>query len=103
MITILGRRLGRLFDLVSRWCKGVQLEPLTQIEVTLIPAVVQELSELGDRNGLSRTDNVNRAITVYAFLEDLVATGHDIFLRRRRRPWWNLFRPVYETVQVVWE
>lgn len=107
MIAILGKRLlGRLIDLAfmcwRRPTRSGTPETAQVIEVTLIPAVVEQLSELVAANGLSVTDNVNRALTVYEFLDRMMASGHDIILRTRRR-WWQIFSPRYSYQKVVFQ
>jgi hypothetical protein len=90
-----------LFDLVIKWWLGVTPDALQRIEVMLIPPVMLDLIKLMSRNKLSYTDNINRSIILYNRLDELVATGHDILLRRRRA-WWHLLRP-YEYLQVIWQ
>ena len=51
--------------------------------VTLIPKVGQDLRVLQERTSLSRTDLMNRAITLYQFVDDQLRTGHDIIARDR--------------------
>ncbi|GAB2713764.1 hypothetical protein [Kitasatospora kifunensis] len=49
--------------------------------VTLIPAAVQELSRLMSVTGLSKTDAINRAVQVYAFLAAEMDEGKELLLR----------------------
>jgi hypothetical protein len=85
---------------MTKWWHGATPEPLQTIEVELIPPVLLDLIKLMSRNRLSYTDNINRAITLYAWLEETVASGHDILLRHRRG-WWHMMRP-YEYWKVTW-
>jgi len=55
-----------------------------QIAVTLIPPVAQDLRWLQDRTGLSRTDIMNRAITLYRFIEAQVREHRDLIIRDER-------------------
>ncbi|HTX85975.1 MAG TPA: hypothetical protein VME44_27635 [Streptosporangiaceae bacterium] len=55
-----------------------------RITVTLIPTVQADLQRLHERTKLSKTDIANRAITSYAFFEDLLDTGHDVIVRDPR-------------------
>jgi hypothetical protein len=54
-----------------------------RITVALIPRAVADLQHLQDRTGLSKTDLVNRAITLYEFIEGQVRAGQDLLLRNR--------------------
>jgi hypothetical protein len=59
---------------------GRQLgQPLT---VTLIPEAVKDLTSACERAKLSRTDVVNRAISLYEFLDAEHAAGAKLLLRR---------------------
>ncbi|MFE2541015.1 hypothetical protein [Actinacidiphila glaucinigra] len=49
--------------------------------VTLIPAAVQAVIALMRITGLSKTDTINRALQVYAFLAQQMADGKEIHLR----------------------
>ena len=54
-----------------------------RVTVGLIPKVTTELQQLQNRTGLSKTDVVNRAISLYEFLEGRMSSGDDLLLRRR--------------------
>jgi hypothetical protein len=61
-------------------------QPTTQptaerITVALIPRVSADLQRLQDRTGQGKTDIVNRAITLYAFIEAQLSTGHELAVR----------------------
>jgi hypothetical protein len=53
-----------------------------RITVGLIPKVTAELQQVQDRTGLSKTDIVNRAISLYEFLEGRLSSGDELLLRR---------------------
>jgi hypothetical protein len=52
-----------------------------RITVTLIPKAAGDLARLQDRTGLSKTDAVNRAISLYEFVNAQSAAGRDLILR----------------------
>lgn len=52
-----------------------------RITVALIRRAGEDLQHLQDRTGLSKTDIVNRAITVYEFIESQTSAGNDLFVR----------------------
>jgi predicted transcriptional regulator len=52
-----------------------------RITVALIPKTGADLQRLQDRTGLSKTDIVNRAITLYEFIESQQHDGRDLLLR----------------------
>lgn len=56
----------------------------THITVALIPRVAEELRRTGERSRLSRTDIVNRAITLYEFIDGEMRKGNDLLIRDRR-------------------
>ena len=60
---------------------GGQHPPLDRITVALIPEAGEDLQRLQDRTGLSRTDIVNRAITLYEFIDAQQQAGYDLILR----------------------
>jgi hypothetical protein len=63
---------------------GVPTQPIAErITVALIPKAGQDLGRLQDRTKLSKTDLVNRAITLYEFLDAQQASGYDVLLRNR--------------------
>jgi len=49
----------------------------------LIPKVREELQRLQDQTSLSKTDIVNRAITLYEFIEEQRSAGQDLLLRHK--------------------
>ena len=50
--------------------------------VVLIPRAQEALDLTAGRMGLSKTDVMNRALQAYAFLEEQMATGATILVRR---------------------
>jgi hypothetical protein len=52
-----------------------------RITVALIPKAAEDLQELQDRTGLSKTDITNRAITLYQFIDDQLRAGRDVLIR----------------------
>ena len=51
-----------------------------RITVSLIAKASDELRNLQDRTGLSKTDIVNRAISLYEFVEAAVAAGDELVI-----------------------
>jgi len=49
--------------------------------VALIPKASEDLQRLQDRTGLAKTDIVNRAITLYEFIEAELRVGRDLTVR----------------------
>jgi hypothetical protein len=52
-----------------------------RITVALVRKAGEDLQQLQDRTGLSKTDIVNRAISVYEFIESEAQAGNDLFVR----------------------
>lgn len=52
-----------------------------RITVALISKVAAELQRLQDSTDLSKTDLVNRAITLYEYFDDQVRKGNDLLIR----------------------
>lgn len=53
-----------------------------RVTVALIPKAGEDLQRLQKRTGLSKTDLVNRAITLYEFIEAEVEAGAELIVRR---------------------
>jgi hypothetical protein len=53
-----------------------------RITVALIPKAAADLTRLQDRTALSKTDLVNRAISLYEFIDGEMADGTEVILRR---------------------
>jgi alpha-galactosidase len=51
-----------------------------RITVGLIPKVVRELDDLQSSTGMSKTDIVNRAVSLYRFLAEQLEHGEEIRL-----------------------
>jgi hypothetical protein len=49
--------------------------------VTLIPPAVQAIADLTESTGLSKADVINRAVQIYAFLEQQKQDGAELLLR----------------------
>lgn len=62
--------------------KGASHLPVAErITVALIPKVAGILRRLQDRKNLSKTDIVNRAVTLYDFIDAQLDAGRDILIR----------------------
>ena len=59
----------------------VPAERIERITVALIPKAAGDLQRLQDRTSLSKTDIVNRAISLYEFFECLLHAGKDLIIR----------------------
>jgi hypothetical protein len=55
-----------------------------RITVALIPQASADLQRLQDRTSLSKTDLVNRAITLYEFIESQLRAGQDLIIRNQK-------------------
>jgi hypothetical protein len=55
-----------------------------RITVALVRKAGEDLQHLQDRTGLSKTDIVNRAITLYEFLDAQLQDGNDLLVRDRK-------------------
>jgi hypothetical protein len=55
--------------------------PSERITVSLIPKVAADLQDVHDRTGMSKTDIVNRAITLYEFVEAELSAGAQLLVR----------------------
>jgi hypothetical protein len=54
---------------------------IDRITVALIPKAGADLQRLQDRTSLSKTDLVNRAITLYEFIESQQSADRDVLIR----------------------
>jgi predicted transcriptional regulator len=50
----------------------------THLTVALLPKVEDHLQSLRDRTNLSRTDIINRAITLYEFVDAQLRAGNEV-------------------------
>ncbi len=55
--------------------------PIDRITVALIRRAAADLQALVDRTGYSKTDIVNRAITMYEFIDAQQKAGKDLLVR----------------------
>lgn len=75
MATPMGKTPGAYNDVQSA-------PPVNErITVALIPSAVNGLQQLQDRTSLSKTDIVNRAISLYEFIDSQMKAGRDIILQ----------------------
>lgn len=61
--------------------EGVPMESHNRITVGLIPKAATELDQLVNDSGMTKTDLVNRALTLYAFITERIAAGDHILVR----------------------
>jgi hypothetical protein len=54
-----------------------------RITVALIAKAAEDLRQIQERTGLSKTDIVNRAITLYDFVDSSLAGGSELILRNK--------------------
>jgi hypothetical protein len=52
-----------------------------RITVALIPKASDDLQRLQDRTGLSKTDIVNRGISLYEFIDAQLQAGYDLIVK----------------------
>ena len=64
-------------DFVSQLLAG-------NVAVALISKVESDLQKLRDRTGLSRTDIINRAITLYEFIDEQLSAGNQVHIKDPR-------------------
>jgi hypothetical protein len=63
---------------------GLQTQSVAErVTFALIPKARQDLGRLQGRTKLSKTDLLNRAITLYEFLDAQQAEGYDVLIRNR--------------------
>ena len=55
-----------------------------RITVALVKQAGEDLQTLQDRTGLSKTDIVNRAISLYEFIDAQVKDGNDLLVRDQK-------------------
>ena len=65
--------------------RGVQEErptlPTDRITVSLVPKAASDLAAIHSRTTLSKTDIVNRALTLYDYIDDRLASGSELLIR----------------------
>jgi hypothetical protein len=54
-----------------------------RITISLIPKAATDLEHLRDRTSLSKTDLVNRAITLYEFIDSQLRADQELLIRNR--------------------
>lgn len=59
-------------------------QPVDRITIALIREAEKHLQQLQDRTGLSKTDIVNRAITLYEFIEGQLRAERDLLIHDQR-------------------
>jgi hypothetical protein len=52
-----------------------------RLTVSLIPKAAADLASLQARTGLGKTDVVNRAVSLYEFVDAQLAAGHELLVR----------------------
>jgi hypothetical protein len=75
-----GREAGRPDASVGR--PSEDLEVSMWITVGLVRMAAADLKRTRDRSGLSQTDIVNRALTLYEFIDAELSDGAELYLRR---------------------
>jgi hypothetical protein len=58
--------------------------PLERVTVNLVARASRALQRLVDLTGDSKTDAINRAVQVCAFLEEVESNGGDVFIRESK-------------------
>jgi hypothetical protein len=58
--------------------------PLERVTVNLVARASRALQRAVDITGDSKTDAINRAIQIYAFLEEIEATGGAVYVRESK-------------------
>jgi len=54
-----------------------------RITVALVTKAAADLQHTQERTGLSKTDIVNRAVSLYEYLDARLASGDELLVRRR--------------------
>jgi hypothetical protein len=75
-----GREAGRPAVPVS--ASSEDLEVSMWITVGLVRMAAADLTRTRDRSGLSQTDIVNRALTLYEFIDAELSDGAELYMRR---------------------
>jgi hypothetical protein len=61
-----------------------QPSAVERVTVALIPKAGEDLQRLQERTNLSKTDIVNRAITLYEFFDSQLQAGNDLLVRDQK-------------------
>ena len=73
--------------------RGSPLPPVVdRITVALIRRAAEDLQRLHGRTGLSKTDIVNRAISVYEFVDSETQAGDNVYVRDHKTGDYQLVR-----------
>lgn len=64
--------------------EGFGAPAASQITVALIPSVNDQLRQLVERTKMSKTDVINRAITLYEFVDAQVQTNREVLIRDKQ-------------------
>lgn len=56
---------------------------VVRLTVALLASIAHLLSAIVDRTGMSKTDVINRAIKLYAFIDEETADGSELVIRRK--------------------
>jgi hypothetical protein len=76
-------RPGKTFEDKGMEDDAARQSPSDRITVALIPKAADDLLRVQDRTKLSKTDIVNRAITLYEFIDERNRAGQEIVLRNK--------------------
>lgn len=68
---------------MSRSTQSARPAANERYSVTLVPPAVEAIERLTESTGLSKTDVINRAVQVYAFIDERMREGSDVLLRNR--------------------
>ena len=63
------------------WRREPRLFP-DQVTVALVPTAATDLQSIHERTRMSKTDIVNRAVSLYEFIDVETSTGAEIIVRR---------------------
>ncbi|ORT59714.1 hypothetical protein BKD26_12530 [Streptomyces sp. CB03238] len=66
---------------MGRALRTVEPAESERYSVTFVPAAVQAIQALTELSGVSKSDAINRAVQVYAFLAREMADGRQVLLR----------------------
>lgn len=67
-------------------------QPTELVAVALLAKAAGDLESLQERTGLSRTDIINRAISLYEFIEAQLRAKNDLLIRNHRTKKTRRFR-----------
>jgi hypothetical protein len=62
--------------------RGGRAPELERVTVNLVSKASRALQVVSELTGDTKTDSINRAIQIYAYLEDLTAQGGTIYIRQ---------------------